>query len=45
MTEEALEKLRYSLSRSGPLQDALDHCLKELDGPTIKGEDDVSVTR
>ena len=35
MTEEALEKLRYTLSRSGPLQEALDHCLKQLDGPSL----------
>lgn len=32
MTEEAMEQLRYGLSRSGPLQEALDHALKELDG-------------
>lgn len=35
MTEEAMEQLRYGLSRSGPLQEALDHCLKELDGPSL----------
>lgn len=27
-----MEQLRYGLSRSGPLQEALDHALKELDG-------------
>lgn len=37
MSEEDMEKLRYSLSRSGPLQEALDQCLKHLDSPTLTG--------
>jgi hypothetical protein len=37
MTEEAMEQLRYGLSRSGPLQEALDHALKELDGCVVCG--------
>lgn len=29
------QQLRYGLSRSGPLQEALDICMKELDGPSL----------
>lgn len=38
MSEEALERLRYGLSQSGPLQEALDHCLLDLDASSIQGK-------
>jgi len=37
-SSEALERLRYGLSQSGPLQEALDHCLLEMDAASIQGE-------
>lgn len=38
MSEEEVERLRYSLSRSGPIQEALDQCLRLLDHTSIAGD-------
>lgn len=35
MTQDQMERLRLSVSRAGPLQDALDQCYRHLDGPKV----------
>ncbi|CAM9973433.1 unnamed protein product, partial [Discosporangium mesarthrocarpum] len=35
MSQEQMERLRLSVSRSGPLQDALDHCYRHLDDSAV----------
>lgn len=38
MTQDQMERLRLSMSRAGPLQDALDQCYRHLDAPGIVAE-------
>lgn len=38
MTQDQMERLRLSVSRAGPLQDALDQCYRHLDGPGVVAE-------
>lgn len=35
MTQDQMERLRLSVSRAGPLQDALDQCYRHLDGAGV----------
>lgn len=35
MTQDQMERLRLSMSRAGPLQDALDQCYRHLDAPGV----------
>lgn len=38
MTQDQMERLRLSVSRAGPLQDALDQCYRHLDGAGVVEE-------
>lgn len=38
MTQDQMERLRLSVSRAGPLQDALDQCYRHLDGAKVVEE-------
>lgn len=38
MTQDQMERLRLSVSRAGPVQDALDQCYRHLDGPGVVEE-------